>query len=177
MTMSAMSEGARRVAEAPGRFGRSHPFDEEGSHGLVLALSRGRGLDEEAAGLCYVIWYADRQECTVSHTKSGVKPKLRPQSLGVRKNSMLQRLSRQDDERSASQRGPQKRQMTVRNSDISPLFQITQRAEILSRKNPMKLTLAESCAVEIQVSAVLHRRHVAGAERRGGRGHDRAGQR
>ena len=142
------AEGARRVAEAPGRFGRSHPFDEEGSHGLVLALSRGRGLDEEAAGLCYVIWYADRQECTVSHTRSGVKPKLRPQSLGVRKNSMLQRLSRQDDERSASQRGPQKRQMTVRNSDISALFQITQRAEILSRKNPLN---------ELGVSGILRR--------------------
>src|SRR5580704_16207654 len=75
------AEGAGRIAEAPGRLGRTHPLDEEGTHGFVLALSRGCGLDEEADGFCYVIWCSDRHECTVSHTRPGVKPKLRPQSL------------------------------------------------------------------------------------------------
>jgi len=45
------AEGARRIAEAAGRFGRRQLFDKEGTQGLVLPLPRDCRLQEELAGI------------------------------------------------------------------------------------------------------------------------------
>ena len=45
------AEGARGIAEAPRHLGRRPSLEVEGAQGLVLALARGRWLDEETAGI------------------------------------------------------------------------------------------------------------------------------
>src|SRR5262249_51905169 len=66
---------ARRVAEAFGGLGRGRTFNIEGAQCLVLALARRAWLAEAAAGLCYIFWYPDHYESTMSNQNSFVKRK------------------------------------------------------------------------------------------------------
>jgi hypothetical protein len=42
------TEASRGISEALGDFGSGEPIDEEGAQGLVLAVSRVGGLEEDA---------------------------------------------------------------------------------------------------------------------------------
>jgi hypothetical protein len=65
--MAKYAEGAGAVAEALGDVGRRALFEEVGTQGLVLALTRRAWLAEEAVELCYVVWCSGRHE---SHDES-----------------------------------------------------------------------------------------------------------
>lgn len=43
------TEASRSISEALGDFGAGEPIDEEGARGLVLAVSRVGGLEEDAS--------------------------------------------------------------------------------------------------------------------------------